>query len=140
MPCTGVGGGGFLVSKGVQSLTHVTKHITYDKTKTSKQICYAYDRVVPIHCSQKGTCTLEPMTLSKRLTSSRGITVNIEGWFDPYPTNGHPSLASGIDTFEINIYEVITSTSTTLMRHTKTVGNYTLEQNATEICFVLMQM
>ena len=121
-------GGGFLVSS-----TPVTRNIPYDKTKTSKQICYTYDSVAPIHCSQNGTCTLEPMTLSKRLTTSRVITVNIGGWFDPYPTNGHPSLASGIDTFEINIYEVITSTSTTLMRHTKTVGNYTLEQNATEV-------
>jgi hypothetical protein len=35
--------------------------------------------------------------------------------------------------FEINIYEVTLSTPPTLMRDTKTVGNYTLEQNATEV-------
>jgi hypothetical protein len=87
-------GGGFLVSKDLHSSTHVTTNIPYDKTKTSKQICYTYDSVAPIHCSQNGTCTLEPMTLSKRLTSSRVITVNIGGWFDPYPTNGHPSIAT----------------------------------------------
>jgi len=117
----------------MHSSTQVNRNVPYDKTKTSKQICYTYDRVAPVHCSQKGTCKLEPMTLSKRLTSSRGITLNIDGWFDPYPTNGHPSLASGIEMFEINIYEVTQSTPTSLMRDTKTVGNYTLEPNATEV-------
>ena len=126
-------GGGFLGSRNMHSSTHVTRNIPYDKTKTSKQICYTYDSVAPIHCSQKGTCTLEPMTLSKRLTSSRGIRVNIEGWFDPYPKNGHQSLASGIEMFEINIYEVKQSTPTSLMKDTKTVGNYTLQPNATGI-------
>ena len=105
--------------------------------KTSKQICYTYDRMVPVHCSQKGTCTLDPMTLSKRLTSSRGIRVNIKGWFDPYPPNGHQSLASGIEIFEINIYEVTQSTSTTLMRGTQPMGNYTLEPNVTEVGITL---
>jgi hypothetical protein len=61
------------------------------------------------------------------------ITVNIEGWHDPYPMNGHQSVASGIDMFEINIYEVTLSTPPTLMRDTKTVGKYTLEPNATEV-------
>jgi hypothetical protein len=35
--------------------------------------------------------------------------------------------------FEINIYEVTQSTPHTLMRDTKTAGNYTLEPNATEV-------
>jgi len=101
-------GGGFLVSKDMHSSTHVTRNVPYDKTKTSKQICYTYDNVAPLHCSEKDTCKLEPMTLSKRLTSSRRITLHIEGWFDPYPKNSNQSLASGIDTFEIN--EVTKST------------------------------
>jgi hypothetical protein len=43
------------------------------------------------------------------------------------------ALSFGIDMFEINIYEVTQSTPPTLMRNTTTVGNYTLEPNATEV-------
>ena len=111
-------------------------NIPYDKTKQSKEICYIYDKTPPVHCIQIGGCLSrrhEPLKLSRRLTKSKLITVNIEGWNDPYPTNGHQSLASGIEMFEINIYEVTQSTHTTLMGDTKTVGNYTLEPNATEV-------
>ena len=111
-------------------------NIPYEKTKQSKEICYIYDRTPPVHCIQTGSCLSrehEPLKLSRRLTKSKLLTVNIEGWFDPYPTNGHQLLASGIEMFEINIYEVIESTNTTLMRDTKTVGNYSLDPNATEV-------
>ena len=111
-------------------------NIPYDKTKQSKEICYIYDRTPPVHCIQIGGCLSrrhEPLKLSRRLRKSKLITVNIEGWHDPYPMNGHQSVASGIDMFEINIYEVTLSTPPTLMRDTKTVGNYTLEPNATEV-------
>jgi hypothetical protein len=110
--------------------------IPYEKTKQSKEICYIYDRTPPVHCIQTGSCVSrghEPLKLSIRLTKSKLITVNIEGWHDPYPMNGHQSVASGIDMFEINIYEVTQSTPPTLMRNTTTVGNYTLEPNATEV-------
>jgi hypothetical protein len=81
-------------------------------------------RTPPVHCIQTGNCVSrghEPLKLSRRLTKSKLITVNIEGWHDPYPMNGHQSVASGIDMFEINIYEVTLSTPPTLMRDTKTV-------------------
>ena len=125
-------GGGFLVSNNMIS----ESDIPYEKTKQSKEICYIYDRTPPVHCIQTGSCVSrghEPLKLSRRLTKSKLITVNIEGWHDPYPMNGHQSVASGIDMFEINVYEVTQSTPPTLMRNTTTVGNYTLEPNATEV-------
>jgi hypothetical protein len=47
--------------------------------------------------------------------------------------NSQSLFPSGIDMFEINIYEVTQSTPHTLMRDTKTAGNYALELNATEV-------
>ncbi|CAG2236399.1 unnamed protein product [Mytilus edulis] len=126
-----VNGGGYLVSKNL--IHHTTHNVSYEKTENLKSLCYIYDIVVPTHCNENNTCKEEPLVLSHRVTNSRIIDVSFKGWMDPYPSGGLTSLASGVETFEINIYEVVESTQNTLMRHSKSVGSKNITINTTSV-------
>jgi hypothetical protein len=69
--------------------------------------------------------------LSTRLTRSKKLTVTFDDWVDPNPSSDHTDLASGIKSYEINIYEVIDSTTTEQMRVTTSLKVYKLPNNVT---------
>ncbi|XP_063447914.1 uncharacterized protein LOC134727462 [Mytilus trossulus] len=121
-------GGGYLVSKDVT--TRAEKHIPYDKTEKSRQICYIFDEEPPVFCPKSGNCSVEPVDLSKRLTTSSHITVSFRGWSD----YGSSVLASGIESYAISVYEVKEATPETLMRDTTAVaGPHNCSKDETEV-------
>lgn len=75
----------------------------------------------------------EPLKLSERLTNSSFIKVSFGGWPDPYPSLGTSSLASGIESYELSVYEVIEATTGTLMRDTHAVAFYNYSKDITEV-------
>ncbi|CAG2189853.1 unnamed protein product [Mytilus edulis] len=121
-------GGGYFVSKDVT--TDAVKHIPYEKTENSMQLCYIYDREPPVFCPKRSNCPVEPVTLSKRLTTSSHITVSFRGWSD----NRSSVLASGIESYTISVYEIKEATPETLMRDTTAVaGPYNCSKDETEV-------
>ncbi|CAC5378371.1 unnamed protein product [Mytilus coruscus] len=123
-------GGGYLTSKNMTMTTPTVKQIPYEKTEKSRQLCYIYDREPPVFCPQSGNCPVEPVTLSKRLTTSSHITVFFRGWSD----NGSSVLASGIESYAVSVYEVKEATPETLMRdNTAVAGPYNCSKDITEV-------
>lgn len=121
--------GGYLESKNI--LTHTTRNISYDKTEISRTLYYIYDVDPPRHCSRYRKCNTEPLKLSTRLTRSKKLTVTFDDWVDPNPSSDHTDLASGIKSYEINIYEVTDSTTADQMRNTTSLKVYKLPDNVT---------
>ncbi|VDI49547.1 Hypothetical predicted protein, partial [Mytilus galloprovincialis] len=122
-------GGGYLVSKKENEL----KHVPYEKTEISRQLCYIYDREPPLFRPGNDIRQTEPLKLSERLTNSSFIKVSFCGWSDPYPSLGTSSLASGIESYELSVYEVIEATTGTLMRDTHAVAVYNCSKDITEV-------
>ena len=112
-------------------MTNATRNISYDKTETSRTLYYIYDVEPPRHCGGYRKCNTEPIMLSTRLKRSKKLTVTFDDWVDPNPSSDHTDLASGIKSYEINIYEVIDSTTTEQMRATTSLKVYKLPNNVT---------
>lgn len=125
-----------MVSRNLE--THREVNVSYDTTTISRSLCYIYDDHPPIHCSELHSCNHEPLQLSTRLTRSRNIIAHFAGWLDPIPIGSTDSLASGIESYEIRIYEVTSATPTTLMRDRSSVGaTYKLSKNTTSVSIEL---
>ncbi|KAH3708883.1 hypothetical protein DPMN_068342 [Dreissena polymorpha] len=100
--------GGYLKSKNQFTDPHVIgEAIPYLKRTSSKRICYKYDDVKPIHCAEKMTCNMEPVQLAERITKDPLIKVSFYGWTDPFPSGGNQTHASGIESFEVYVNEVV---------------------------------
>lgn len=84
-------------------------------------MCYIHDTAPPEHCSERGSCKLEPLKLLTRLTSSGKLNAQFQGWIDSVPAGGESLLASGIESYALEVYEVIPSNLTLLMRDTSSV-------------------
>lgn len=112
-------------------MTKATRNISYDKTETSRTLYYIYDVDPPRHCGGYRKCNTEPLMLSTRLTRSKKLTVIFDDWVDPNPSSDHTDLASGIKSYEINIYEVTDSTMTEQKRATTSLKVYKLPNNVT---------
>ena len=78
----------------------------YRKTSTTRTICYRYDNSKPEHCSQRGTCTSEPLQLQARVSTTPNIRVTWQGWTDPIPPGGRAEHASSIESYQITVNEV----------------------------------
>ncbi|XP_076115453.1 uncharacterized protein LOC143083107 isoform X2 [Mytilus galloprovincialis] len=91
--------GGYFVSTDLT--TNTERQVPYDKTDTSHTLCYIYDNIPPKHCAEDNSCRNEPLILSRRLSLSRNITVQFNGWMDP-----NINTASGIESYKIAVYEV----------------------------------
>ncbi|KAK3092481.1 hypothetical protein FSP39_003428 [Pinctada imbricata] len=83
------------------------KNYTYAKTTSTRDLCYYFDDVAPKHCKDTGTCSSEPLILSKEITRERNITVTFSGWQDPFPTGATAVFASGIKSYELYLYEMV---------------------------------
>ena len=81
----------------------------YQKTTTSKTICYRFDNASPMHCLYNKTCKDEPLQIDKRITRSMPFLVSFSGWSDPIPSGGNASRSSGIQAYEIKILKVQSS-------------------------------
>ncbi|CAG2202817.1 unnamed protein product [Mytilus edulis] len=80
----------------------------------------------------------QKITLQRKVNNLESNKTYFNGWFDPYPNHGAASLASGIESYEINVYEVKESTKTTLMRDTnKVAGPYNCTKDETEVDILL---
>ena len=103
-----VKGGGYLKTK--HTVTHVINSpVPYQKTTTSKKICYRFDNASPIHCLYNKICNEQPIQIDKRITRSTSFQVSFSGWSDPIPTGGVTSHSSGIQSYEIRILKVPSS-------------------------------
>ncbi|VDI02561.1 Hypothetical predicted protein [Mytilus galloprovincialis] len=106
--------GGYFVSKDLT--THAERQVPYDKTETYHTLCYIYDGIPPKHCTESHSCKSEPLKLSRRISSSRNITVQFQGWMDP-----NMDIGSGIESYEIAVYEVKHISSMIQIRDTKII-------------------
>lgn len=111
-----ISAGGYFISENKEK-----RRISYDKTNTSKTLCFIHDTVPPLFSCVNGSCSKEPLQISSRLTKSRYIKVSFSDWFDPHPEHGNTSLASGIESYELSIHEVSESTPNVLMRDTRRI-------------------
>lgn len=98
-------GGGYLKSLDWTSAQAVHGAVAFQKTLTSRDICFRYDDTPPKHCSADGSCSSEPLRLEHRITRSHIHTINFKGWLDPVPDGGTPVHASGIEHYEIAVKE-----------------------------------
>ena len=76
------------------------KRYKYAKTESTHELCYYYDNMAPKHCKDIGTCTNEPLTLSKEITREKAITVFFSDWDDPFPAGSSSVFASKIKSYE----------------------------------------
>ncbi|XP_063399121.1 uncharacterized protein LOC134683736 [Mytilus trossulus] len=106
--------GGYFVSK--ELTTNTETQVPYDKTETYHTVCYIYDDIPPKHCAEDHSCRSEPLILSRRLSSSRNITVQFKGWIDP-----NMNIGSGIESYEIAFSEVKHISSMIQIRDTKVI-------------------
>ena len=101
-------GGGYLIS--VDLTTRINSSpVAYTKTKSTRRLCYRYDISKPKHCKQDGSCSYEPLRISKIITRSPVTTASFLGWKDPVPTHGNNAHASGIESYQITVNEVTAS-------------------------------
>lgn len=112
-------GGGYLKSINVLSSNAVSAPVPYRKINRTQEICYRYDSSKPEHCSDKGSCKQQPMSVSQTITRSAINTVRFEGWFDPVPTGGRNIQASQIEGYEIRVSEVMPSSAPLKVDYTK---------------------
>ncbi|XP_071121101.1 uncharacterized protein [Mytilus edulis] len=106
--------GGYFVSRDLT--TNTEGQVPYDKIETYHTICYIYDNVPPKHCAEDHSCRSNPLILSRRLSASRNITVQFQGWIDP-----NMNIGSGIESYEITVSEVKHISSMIQLRDTKVI-------------------
>ncbi|XP_052235488.1 uncharacterized protein LOC127847524 isoform X3 [Dreissena polymorpha] len=100
--------GGYLKSKNMFTSQHIISAAKpYRKRTSSKRICYKYDAGKPKHCAELMNCRMEPLQLAERITKNPLINVSFNGWTDPFPSGGNQSHASGIESFEVYVHEVV---------------------------------
>ncbi|XP_052073992.1 uncharacterized protein LOC127711868, partial [Mytilus californianus] len=88
------------------------------------------EREPPVFCPKSDKGPVEPITLSKRLTTSSHITVSFRGWSD----NESSVLASGIESYAISVFEVKDATPEMLLRDiTAVAGPYNCSKDITEV-------
>ncbi|XP_076106390.1 uncharacterized protein LOC143075038 [Mytilus galloprovincialis] len=131
-----VSAGGYLVSENIENQQR--QRISYEKTHNSKKLCFIHDAKPPSFCRVKGSCAEEPLHLASRLTKSRYLEISFPDWYDPYPEHGTKFLASGIDSYELSIYEVTDNTPDILMRdNSLKAGPYKATKDQRSINIVL---
>lgn len=86
--------------------------LPYKKTSSEETVCYRYDDTKPQHCllSVSVPCSnaeTEPIQIAKRVIRNSIIPLEFTGWIDPLPIGGSIAHASGIETYEISVNEVV---------------------------------
>lgn len=86
--------------------------LPYKKTSSEETVCYRYDDTKPQHClmSVSVPCSnaeTEPIQIANRVIRQSIIPLKFTGWIDPMPTGGSVSHASGIESYEISVNEVV---------------------------------
>ena len=84
----------------------------------TRDLCYIYDNMAPKHCKDIGSCTHEPLALSKEVTREQNITAFFGGWEDQYPLGSSSAYASKIKSYELYLFEMIEGSLGTLKMDT----------------------
>ena len=72
-------------------------------------MCYRFDDAPPEHCFVTGSCSYEPLQFNTRITKTEEQKLIFNGWTDPLPYIIDSRSASGIESYEIRINEVLPS-------------------------------
>ncbi|XP_053376618.1 uncharacterized protein LOC123534121 [Mercenaria mercenaria] len=103
-------GGGYLKNVDITSISHtISEPVPYQKIKTSRELCYRFDNAKPVHCQAINICNIEPVSMHSRVTRSSVTTLTFNGWVDPIPDGGKNVQASGIESYQVTINEVLAS-------------------------------
>ena len=81
----------------------------YQKTETTKLVCYRYDATGTQHCLEIGNCLFDPLKLETRISRSPTIYARFDGWFDPFPSGGTTTHASSIKSYKIKLNDMYVS-------------------------------
>ena len=84
----------------------LSSRIPYTSTIKSKDVCFRFDSMHPVHCKETHSCSVEPIRLLKRITDDGNITVSLTGWLDPFPKNGNKNQASGVRHYDIAVHKM----------------------------------
>lgn len=109
----------------------------YKRTHTTKELCFMYDNQPPSHCEGSSSCNTKMLHLNRRITSNPKVNVTFESWFDPIPSGGSSSKASGIKKFVASFLRVEGLDQTTLVMKYPGSSVTEVKANEREVHFTL---
>ena len=80
-----------------------------------------------------GACSSEPLQLDNRISRNPIHTVTFTGWSDPLPRGGTPLTASQIESYEIQVNEVLPSKDINKVDYTSNLISIKMNHAQTEI-------
>ncbi|XP_062621811.1 uncharacterized protein LOC134283371, partial [Saccostrea cucullata] len=103
------------------------------ETTESREVCFWYDRLSPVHCKILKNCSgLDIMQIDNPITRSPAINIGIDGWKDQDVFKSSRVNASGIRHYEITVYR-ISGDGTELKVDTKADANNTRVSNDSKL-------
>ena len=127
-------GGGFVKAIDISSNKELDP-VSYNKSRTTETLCYIYDTAKPMHCLEDKSCKNSPLFVEQRITRSKHVLVQFDGWVDKPAPRANKSSASGIDFYEISMHEVsngkVSLSSSYSANISKTVTSHTININTT---------